>query len=277
MPVEQRVASVHVYPIKSTAGTSLAEAAVELGGLRHDRRWMVVDDGGEVVTARERRTLLSVLATPDDDGLVIEARGRSPLHVPTPTCSPDVPVKLSRLDSATSAGAEASEWFSGLLGEHVTLVWLDDTARRPVGDHHGGSGTDPLSLADAGPLLLTTSSSLDRLQQWVDVECERRGESPSAPLAMDRFRPNVVVDGDLEPFAEDGWATVRIGTVDYRVAEVCDRCVMTTIEPSTLRGGKEPIRTLARHRAWDGKTWFGIRLIPLQPGFLAVGDVVVPA
>ena len=37
---------------------------------------------------------------------------------------------------------------------------------------------------------------------------------------------------------------------------------MTTIDPVSLARGKEPIRTLAKHRNWDGKTWFGVWLIP---------------
>ena len=56
---------------------------------------------------------------------------------------------------------------------------------------------------------------------------------------------------------------------------LCDRCVMTTIDPVTLAGGKEPIRTLARHRRWAGKTWFGIRLAPRSTGVISVGDQVV--
>ena len=92
---------------------------------------------------------------------------------------------------------------------------------------------------------------------------------------MERFRPTVVVDGAAEPFAEDGWRHVRIGEVSFRFAEQCDRCVLTTIDTRTLAGGKEPLRTLARHRQWDHKTWFGIRLVPATTGVIRVGDPVV--
>ena len=72
---------------------------------------------------------------------------------------------------------------------------------------------------------------------------------------------------------------MRIGDVPFRTTMVCDRCVMTTIDSVDLRAGKEPIRTLARHRKWDGATWFGIRLtpvLPLDPGAtVRVGDPVV--
>lgn len=83
-----------------------------------------------------------------------------------------------------------------------------------------------------------------------------------------------MIDGDV-PFAEDGWRQIRIGEVDYRFAERCDRCMVTTIDPDSLEHGKEPIRTLARHRKRDGKTWFGVRLVPLSVGLLSVGDPVV--
>jgi uncharacterized protein YcbX len=92
---------------------------------------------------------------------------------------------------------------------------------------------------------------------------------------MQRFRANVVVDSAGRPFEEDHWRRVRIGGVVYRFAEHCDRCLVTLIDPQTLLRGKEPIRTLARHHRWDGKTWFGIRLVPLGAGTLSVGEPVV--
>jgi uncharacterized protein YcbX len=236
---------------------------------------MVVDRGGEVVTARERPALLSLRATPGPEGgVTLETDGAQPLHVAAPSGPADVPVDLSRLDRATSAGPDADSWLSSLLGDRMRLVWLDDPRRRTVSPDHGGREGDVLSLADAGPLLLTTTASLTQLDAWVGEEAERRGEPQPEPLEMLRFRPSVVVDGDLEPFEEDRWQRVRIGDVTYRFGEHCDRCVMTTLDPATTRGGKEPLRTLARHRRWHGKTWFGVRLIPTSAGRLAVGDGV---
>lgn|GEM_PF-5965186 len=101
------------------------------------------------------------------------------------------------------------------------------------------------------------------------------GPGLSEALDILRFRPNVVIDGE-EPFAEDAWSTVRIGNLTFRTTMVCDRCVMTTIDPVTLAGGGEPIRTLARHRRWNRKTWFGTRLVPLAAGTISVGDDVAP-
>ncbi|MET0446991.1 MAG: MOSC domain-containing protein, partial [Aeromicrobium sp.] len=134
---------------------------------------------------------------------------------------------------------------------------------------HGGLGDEPLNLADTAPILLTTTSSLARLNQWIADDHEPH------EVVMRQFRPNLVVEGSDVPFAEDAWRRIRIGDTSYRFAEHCDRCVVTTIDPMSLERSKEPIRTLARHRRWDGSTWFGIRLVPLGTGVVTVGDVVV--
>ena len=93
-------------------------------------------------------------------------------------------------------------------------------------------------------------------------------------MVMGRFRPSVVVDGADPPFVEDTWRQVHIGGVEFRFAEQCDRCVLTTIDPETLISGKEPLRTLARHRRRDHKTWFGIRLSPVTTGEIHIADSI---
>lgn len=264
-----RVESVHIYPVKSTAPIDLTSASVELAGLRDDRRWAVVDLQGARLNATTHGRLLTVSATPDESGaLTLTAPGQVPLVVAVPTDGPVVPVNVTRLATMVDAGAEAADWVSQVLGESVRLVWQDDPARRPISDKHGGLGAEPLSLADTGPLLLTTTSSLAQLEAWIAEDHDPQ------TMVMRRFRPNVVVDGSATPFVEDDWRGIHIGDVPYRFAEHCDRCVVTTIDPVTLAHGKEPIRTLARHRKWAGKTWFGIRIVPLATGKLSVGDEV---
>jgi uncharacterized protein YcbX len=266
------VESIHIYPVKATAPIDLESAHVELQGLRDDRRWAIVDPQGARLNATTHGLLLTVTATPDaSGGLTLTAPGRPPLAVAVPKGGPVIPVNVSRLPTMVDAGDAAADWFSRVLGEPARLVWQDDPARRPMSDKHGGLGAEPLSLADAGPLLLTTTSSLAQLDAWIAEAHEPQS------MVMQRFRPNVVVDGSAVPFAEDEWRGIHIGDVPYRFAEHCDRCVVTTIDPVTLAHGKEPIRTLARHRKWAGKTWFGIRIVPLATGKVSVGDEVTVA
>jgi hypothetical protein len=92
---------------------------------------------------------------------------------------------------------------------------------------------------------------------------------------MDRFRPNVVIDG-TDPWAEDAWRRVRIGNVVFRSVKPCGRCAVTTTDQQTAARGTEPLTTLATFRrdADTGKVYFGWNLIPEAPGRLRVGDDV---
>lgn len=206
----------------------------------------------------------------EDGGLRLDARDGSGIDVRVPLDGDFALTSISRLRAVRLADAAAHQWLSTQLSRSVRLGWLDDPRRRPVSPAHGGLDGESLSLADAGPLLLTSETSLALLNEWI---CGA-SDHPEA-VVMARFRPNVVVAGIDEPFAEDGWARVRIGGVTFRQAERCDRCMMTMIDPETLAQGKEPLRSLARHRRDDGKVWFGIRLIPESTGRIDVGDSVL--
>lgn len=236
---------------------------------------MVVDGAGATVTARTHRRLLHVTAQPVAGGaIVLNAPDAPALRVEAPGRGADTSLTMSRIDSAAGAGAAADAWLSRHLGEDVRLVWLDDPHRRPVGEQHGGAPGDPVSFADTGPIHLTTEESLARLNEWLAAAGLERGEPSPGPLPMGRFRANIVVSGSAEPFAEDEWKLLRVGDVEMRFAEHCDRCVLPTIDPVTLAGSHEPTRTLALRRHWDQAVFFGIRLIPLTTGVVRVGDEV---
>lgn len=199
--------------------------------------------------------MLSLRATTlDSGGVRIESVAES-LHVDVPVHAEPVAVGHAGQGTALPAAAGANAWLSTQLSRPVRLVWQPDPTRRALDPDEGGLVGDHVSLADVAPLLLTSESSLAQLDAWTADEIP--------PLDMVRFRPNIVIDGDpVTPFAEDSWSSIQLGDVRFRVLGPCDRCVMTTIDPATLERGKEPIRTLAKHRRWDGKTWFGIWLVP---------------
>ena len=207
----------------------------------------------------------------DEDTIRIHDREGDSILVETPLGLGPVPVSHSRQGFANPADEDVNWWIQERVGSPLRLIWQEDPTVRRVSGAHGGQEGDVLSLADAGPLLMVSRTSVEQVREWVGQEWAQ--EDPEATTI--RFRPNVVIDGG-EPFAEDAWPTVRIGEVDFRTAEICDRCVMATIHPQSLAAGREPTATLARHRRWDGKTWFGTRLVPLGGGTLRVGDEVVP-
>lgn len=269
-----------LHPVKSTAVRPVRRAAVEGWGLRGDRRWMVVDATGECLTAREHHGMFGVTAdTPDTDpdlraALRLGTPGREALLVDEPHGEAGPVTVHGRPLTARDAGPEADGWLRSALGrDDVRLVHVAEP--RPLNPALARPG-EATAFADAYPVTLASNASLRRLRDWVTETAQERGEEPT-DIAMTRFRPNLVVDGDLEPFEEDGWSSVTVGAVTFRVVKPVDRCVMTTVDPTTFRSGHEPIRTLARHRRWDGATWFAAQLVPEVVGEVRVGDEVRPA
>lgn len=270
---------IGVHPVKSTAIRPVQQAEVRPWGLAGDRRWMVVDGAGAVVTARELHQLFRVVAdTPETDVAVTAAlRLTADGHDAIDVAEPDdggVPVRLFRHDlRARPAHHSATAWVREVLGrDDLTLVWCDDPTRRPLNPAYSTPG-DHTAFADGYPVTLASLDSLERLNDWITEGALERGEPAPEPLPIGRFRPNLVVAG-ADPFAEDAWRRVQIGEVTLRKAKDVDRCVMTTISVDDLTTAKEPIRTLARHRRWDGETWFAIQLVPETTGTIAVGDPV---
>jgi uncharacterized protein len=262
------LASVHIYPLKGCRAVDLDESVVEPWGLAGDRRWMLVNSDCRFVSQREHPALARLIIRygPGAD-ITASSEGYPTMRVAVPGESPEL-LKVTVWGStvlSAAAGPEADAWFSDYLGEKVRLVYLDDPTRRAVDPDHGADG-DVVSFADGYPLLLTNAGSLDQLGEWLTAAGDQ-------PLPMNRFRPNVVVDG-YEPWAEDRWRRIRIGSVSFRVAKPCDRCVVTTTDQTTGVRGRQPLRILAAHRRFGQKLIFGQNIIPDSPGRIRVGDPV---
>ncbi|MFF0464658.1 MOSC domain-containing protein [Streptomyces mexicanus] len=263
--------SLHVHPVKAFRAVGLREAVVEPWGLAGDRRWVLIDDGGKVVTQRQQPHLaLAAAELLPGGGLRLSAPGRDAITVPVPPPGATVTVQVfGDKVEAVPAGAAAHAWCSALVGAGTRLVHMDDPAtRRPVDPEYALPG-ETVSFADGYPLLLTSRASLDSLNALI-AEGDRAEEGP---VPMNRFRPNVVVAG-APAWAEDDWQRVRIGEVVFRVAKPCGRCVVTTTDQATAERGKEPLRTLGRHRRFGGDLVFGQNLVPESTGTLRVGDPV---
>lgn len=270
--------SVHVHPVKALRGFAPAEAEVQPWGLAGDRRWTAVDTAGKVVTQRQHARLALASAELLPDGSVtLSGPGMEPLTVAVPE-----PVGADADDSATipvdvfgttvravPADPAGDAWFTAYLDSPVRFVHMDDPARRRPVDPDFALPGETVSFADGYPLLVTTTSSLDALNSLI----AQGDHSDEGPLPMNRFRPNLVIDGTA-PWAEDGWRRIAVGDVVFRVARTCARCVVTTTDQHTGERGKEPLRTLARHRAQGNKLIFGQNLVPEHRGVVRVGDPV---
>jgi uncharacterized protein YcbX len=260
-----RLADIYFYPLKSARGIRLDSAELDDFGIRYDRRWMVVDDAGDLVTQREAPRMALVRTAVADGALTLEAPGRPALALPLDGRGTDGARRRVRVWDDLCDGADqgdaAAAWISGHLGARVRIVRMPDDVVRPI-QPNVARAEGRVSFADAFPMLLISQESLDELNRRLD-----------APLPMNRFRPNVVTTGSA-PHAEDGWRRIRIGAVECVVAKPCARCTVTTIDQDTAEKGIEPLRTLAAYRERSRKVLFGQNVAHRSRGRIAVGDAV---
>jgi uncharacterized protein len=265
-----RLTSLYTYPVKGLYRVERDAAEVQPWGLAGDRRFMLLDESGQMLTQREEPRLTQLRPSYVDGRLVVTTPGWPDLVVaPEPGDLVDAKVWRSPV-RASLVGEEADAWLSGALDRKVRLVYLDDPTRRPV-DEEYAEPADRVSFADGYPLLLTNSASLAMLNDWI-----AEGSYPDeGPLPMTRFRPNVVVSG-APAWAEDGWVggRIRIGAVTFRAPKVCGRCVVPTTDQETGERGREPSRSLARYRNVNQELVFGLNLIPDGTGPIRLGDEV---
>jgi len=236
-----RIASLHVYPLKSARGIDLTTARLDPRGLRHDRRWMVVDGRGRFVTQRTLPALARVRTQLGDDSLTLSAPGHAPFTLPVSgrAVGARVPVEVwSHRLMAEDCGKPAADWISAMLGEPLRIVRAcDDVWREPDGEFRGITPA-PVSFPDAYPLLVCNTASL--------AELNRRMGS-DGPVPMDRFRPNVVIDG-WESFVEDQYTGIAIDDVRLRLVKACARCSTTTIDQQSGAASANPLPALRRFR-----------------------------
>ncbi len=264
-----RIAGLHTYPVKGCHRLDHHEARVEPQGLAGDRRWIVVDPDGVGITQRDVTALSLLRVTPACGGLTLRAPGMPDRYVPEPVGGPEVAVRMFRhKPPAPARVAEAGDWMTTFLQRPARLVWQADPAGRPV-RHHALDG-DRVSFADGYPMLLTSTTSLSAVNDWL----VQAGEEP---VPMTRFRPNIVLTG-AAPWAEDDWPgrRLRIGDVTFRAAKPCDRCLVTTIDQDTGVKGRQPLHILGQYRRFPDGLLFGMNLIPeVPPGgtpVLRLGD-----
>ena len=260
------ISEINIFPVKSLKGISLNEAMVEDRGLRNDRRWMLVDEKKQFLTQREFPSMARVSLDVGVGGFTAQA-GDDSIEVPF---SPETGDFCSAKIWSSSVRSEIypqeiNEWFSKAIGTDCRLVAMPEGAHRAVNPFYAVRRfKDTVSYADGYPFMLIGQASLDDLNSRL-----------SAPVPMNRFRPNIVVAG-AEPFAEDKWKIVRIGSTVFHIVKSCERCIIPTIDQMTgEKTGKEPLRTLSIFRTFKGKVLFGQNMIAENAGcVIRIGDEV---
>ena len=234
-----RIASLHVYPVKSCRGIDVGSFLLTATGPEWDRRWMIVTPDGRFITQRSHPAMATIAVAIEGGMLRLSAAGRAPLEVPAEHGGKSWPVVVWKSEClGVDAGDAAAAWLSDVLGEPLRLVRQDPARSRLANAEYAGPEPVPVSFADAYPILMISRGSLDELNRRLP-----------APIPMARFRPNVVIDG-VGAHAEDAMTRFRAGAVVLRGVKHCDRCPITTTDQQTgVRDPhQQPLRTLATYR-----------------------------
>jgi uncharacterized protein len=258
--VSGAVAELWRYPVKSMQGERLEAADVTDGGFVGDRVFALVDgETGKVGSAKHPRLW----------GELLQCSAR---YVEPPTKNaalPAVAITLPDGSETRSDDPEVDAQLSALLGRPVRLttvapdgnsylaVWphmdgvLPDDFREQnaiAGAEEDGTVTDlglalasaPGTFFDVSALHLVTTATLAGLGEL----------APESRFAVERYRPNVVVDAAVEPFAENDWtgANLRFGAdLTASVLLPTMRCIMTTLPQGDLPRDNNTLRTVSRH------------------------------
>ncbi|MYM35925.1 MOSC domain-containing protein [Duganella sp. FT94W] len=262
MPV---LSAITLYPIKSCAGLSLQEATVTTLGLMteqiYDREWMVVDNDGLCLTQREHPRMALIKPTLNGATLEVQAPGMLrlaiPLDLPDPHTAPTLTTQVwDDTVLAYDCDALTAEWFTKAIGVPCRLARFHANAERPVSAKWTNGVQASTMFSDGYPILVAGAASLDDLNQKL-VAAGRQ------PLPMNRFRPNLVIDG-IAAFEEDYADSYRIGEVLLKPVKPCPRCPMPSIDQDTGAFGPDPMDIMQSYRAKpevDGALCFGMNAI----------------
>jgi len=280
------VSELNKYPMKSGSRHSLKEAGITAMGIEGDRIFVIVEaegpNKGRFISQRDRdaeflaTTKIGPVSIDEKIKIGFETINRYSFSTSKmPAEYTDVNVWGSQC-KGIDVGDGIARIFSKHLEKPVRVVMYPPNAPRTVDPKYSQPG-DITSYADGFPILVTSTPSLNSLREHFTAGAE---------IGMDRFRPNIALDGNL-PWEEDVMHHIRIGKeVELEMVKPCARCLMTTIDQeegerdySSKPEEQEPLLTLRKIRFGGVKgdllgMFFGQNAIPRKLGTIAVGDKV---
>lgn len=275
------VSQLLVHPLKSGKALSVTLAECLRTGLKFgelkDRHWLMVTEDGHMVTGRQEPRLVLVSLTCEGGQVCLNGPNMEELKIPIE--HPNNRVIDSRVFGEDIQGRDcgdaASSWLTRFFKAEKTyrLVHFEPNmkARKPAEKVPLFSKDEEVVYSDCAPVMLLSEASVKDLSSKLDND-----------VTMERFRPNIIVSG-CEPFQEDSWEELQIGSVRLKRVMACGRCIFTTVDPETgVISRKEPLETLKSYRLCDpsekhlykSSPLFGQLLTVKKMGILQVGDEV---
>jgi len=286
------VAELWRYPVKSMGGERVEASDVAESGLAGDRGYAVIDPATAKVGSAKHPRLW---------GALLHCRARY-LDAPRADAPlPPVSITLPNGDETGSEDPHVDDHLSAVFDRPVQLttvtpegngylaVWPemdgvmpDDVREQSTVEGSEAEGTltglslglasPPGTFFDVAALHVLTNSTLRHLAEL----------EPASRFAVERYRPNVVVESAGAPFAENGWSGADVTFGDALMASVLlptMRCIMTTLPQGDLPRDNEVLRTVTRHNRIEIPglgTWscVGAYAAVTTPGRVQVGDEV---
>ena len=245
---------MHIAPVKSLALSEVDNIHVGSRGIENDRRFLVLDSGGKVVSQRQIGKLTQVGAdySVDADELTLMFPDGS---VVTGQPSPirDAATMLwGRVVTGSVIDGDWSDALSSFCGADLTLM-----KTRDVG-----------ACFDEYPVSVLSQASIDYLTGLT-------GGTQS--FRVERFRPTFLIDG-CGPHEEDTWLGrgLSIGEqLQVRLVSPDPRCAITTLDPKTGERDFDTLRLILSYRPSSRAPYFGTYGIVEAPGTVRAGDEVV--
>jgi uncharacterized protein YcbX len=272
------VLSLWRYPVKSMMGEELPLAQVRTHGLVGDRVYAILNrSDGKVATAKNPRTwptLFTFKAIWNEgvdrgdnvpsvcitlpDGIVVTSEQSDLNQVLSKTLKREV--SLLVIEEGRVSGVQSTLPLSWTANSEEYWPDIDGRDHRhTVTDFTLPTGT----FFDAAKVHLLTISTLNQLREGY----------PDGDFAVQRFRPNIVVDvaRETKGFSENSWIghTLAIGDeVRLNITSPCSRCVMTTLPQGNLPKDPGILRTALQHNHGN----VGVYAEVVKSGTIRPGD-----
>ncbi len=256
-----RIVSLYRYPVKGLRGLEVPLLDFDALGPIGDRRLMIVDERGTFLSQRTVPRMARVGASFEKGVLELRTAGGEGKRFLLVLGALQKVSIWSDTVLAHEVSAEASAFLSEFLGVACRVVQLPERPTRRI-DPRYVADERHTGFADAYPLLVTCTASLEALNASLEV-----------PIEMNRFRPNVVIETQT-PFEEDLWQTVALENAVLSMVKPCVRCVVVNTDQLTGERIQAPLKTLASVHSLDGfGPVFGMNAVAERHFSLRVGTV----
>lgn len=249
------IKSIHIAPVKSLALIDADTVQVDVRGISEDRRFLVRNQEGVLVTQRQFGKLALVKAgyCAASDTLMLDFPDGS-LFSGNLELGDKLETKVFRRTvSGNAVTGGWSEALSEYCGAELTLIKTDSE-----GD-----------CFDEYPVSLLSQASIEHLGNMTQN---------GSKLEYRRFRPNLLLDG-CDAHEEDAWLGKDVmigGDLRLRVEKLDPRCAITTLDPDTGQRDLDTPRLILGYRSEVSGTGacFGVYAAVVTPGAVSVGDEV---